>query len=215
MKKFLFTLASLVAFGFAANAQPVIALNTTEATMSQENNEMEFYFVLQDFGGETQIKGMDYKIELRNPAGQILTGRVVDETTGDVTLSTPVAHLQFLEKYGSAEEWKWFGDVSNPVQQGNNITATNGLPGGYPMNVTLADDFGPLMPIMDGAETGSEVVYTGKYNFINVNTGRGYLWNGRFGTGKNIIGFTVKVEEGWEDEYVDVVVTQASVSATS
>ena len=200
MKKFLFTLASLVAFGFAANAQPVIALNTTEVTMGQENNTLECYFVLQDFGGAAQIKGMDYKLEMHNVAGEIITAPV---------------HLEFLEKYGSAEEWKWFGDVSDPAQQGNNITATNGLPGGYAANVTLADDFGPLMPIMDGVETGSEVVYTGKYNFINVNTGRGYLWNGRFGTGKNIIGFTIKVEEGWNEPYAELVVTQANVSANT
>ena len=196
MKKFLFTLASLVAFGFAASAQPVIALNTTEATMGQENNEVEFYFVLEDFGGATQVKGLQYEMEMRNPNGEVIAAPI---------------HLQFLEKYGNAENWSWFGDVSNPVQAGNSITSTNG--GVYADNVTMSDEYGPLMPVMDGVETGSEVVYTGIYKFIEVNTSRGYLWNGRYGTGKNIIAFTVKVDEGWNDEYAELVITKADVSS--
>jgi hypothetical protein len=97
MKKFLFTLASLVAFGFAANAaDPVMGFgvdNITEITLSA-GQEQEVPIAILNLGGDA-IKGIQMNFEMLDPNGELVTSGV---------------HLQYLEKYGNPE--KLLGSVA-------------------------------------------------------------------------------------------------------
>ena len=96
MKKFLFTLASLVAFGFAANAggDPVMGFSEYEITLGA-GQEQEILMSIQDLSGDA-IKGFQINFEMRNPAGELLTEG---------------CHLGYLEKYGNPDKFAWFGGV--------------------------------------------------------------------------------------------------------
>ena len=192
MKKFLFTLASLVAFGFAANAQPVVAFNQAEATMGQENNEQEFVISIQDLDGAA-IKGLQFNFELVDPAGELITEGI---------------HLQYLEKYGTADKFMWFGEVSGVA--GNVATSSNG----QKHQTTAWDDEGDYMP---GNPYGvdAEVVYTGKYNVIVANMSTGTCYGTRLTYPKDILAFTVKVDEGWDAEYATLNMVLGSFSTTA
>ena len=192
MKKFLFTLASLVAFGFAANAQPVVAFNQSEVTMGQENNEQEFVISIQDLDGAA-IKGLQFNFELVNPAGELITEGI---------------HLQYLEKYGTPDKFMWFGEISGVA--GNTATSSNG----EKHQTDAWDDEGDYMP---GNPYGVEanVVYTGKYNVIVANMSTGTCYGTRLTYPKDILAFTVKVDEGWDAEYATLNMVLGSFSTTA
>jgi len=198
MKKFLFTLASLVAFGFAANAaDPVMGFgvdNITEITLSA-GQEQEVPIAILNLGGDA-IKGIQMNFEMLDPNGELVTSGV---------------HLQYLEKYGNPEKFAWFGGVGYTVENGNGVSTSNSL-----QHQTDAwDSDGDYMP---GNPYGVEAnpVYTGKYRVIlaNVNTGMCYPSRGQVYP-QDILVFTVKVDEGWEDEYADFTMVKGDFSTTA
>ena len=91
MKKFLFTLASLVAC-FAANAGvPVMSLSENEVTMGAgETKEITIKLDAID----VDLKGLMFEWDMVNPAGELMTDGVT---------------LQFLQKYGTRARYQFFG----------------------------------------------------------------------------------------------------------
>jgi hypothetical protein len=195
MKKFLFTLASLVAFGFAANAgDPVMGFSEYEITLGA-GEEMEIAMSIQDLGGDA-IKGFQTNFEMQNPAGERITSG---------------CHLGYLEKYGNSEKFAWFGGVGYTLTNGNTVSQSNG----QTHQTDAWDSEGDYMP---GNPYGVEahVVYTGKYNLIltNAQTGTCYPSRGQVYP-QDIIVFTVQVDEGWEDEYAVFKMVKGDFSTTA
>ncbi len=195
MKKFLFTLASLVAFGFAANAggDPVMGFSEYEITLGA-GQEQEILMSIQDLGGDA-IKGFQINFEMRNPAGELLTEG---------------CHLGYLEKYGNPDKFAWFGGVGYTVTNGNTVSQSNG----QTHQTDAWDSEGDYMP---GNPYGVEahVVYTGKYNLILTNAQTGTCYPSRGQTyPQDIIAFTVQVDEGWADEYAEFTMVKGDFSTT-
>jgi hypothetical protein len=98
MKKFLFTLASLVAFGFAANAGvPTFAFAEPEVTMGA-GQVQEFKIQLTSI--DEAIKAADWTFEMVDPDGNLMTDKV---------------KLQYLQKYGSRVRYQFFGKTGIAV----------------------------------------------------------------------------------------------------
>ena len=110
MKKFLFTLASLVAFGFAANAGvPVMSLSENEVTMGAGETK-EFTINLESI--DLDIKGLMFEWNMVNPSGELMTEGVT---------------LQFLQKYGSRARYQYFGKTGITVDNEDAFATSNGI----------------------------------------------------------------------------------------
>ena len=195
MKKFLFTLASLVAFGFAANAaDPVMGFSEYEITLGA-GQEQEIMLSIQDLGGAA-IKGFQINFEMQDAEGQLVTEGV---------------HLGYLEKYGNADKFAWFGGVGYTLSNGNTVSQSNG----QTHQTDAWDEEGDYMP---GNPYGVEanVIYTGKYNLILTNAQTGTCYPSRGQTyPQDIIAFTVQVDEGWDAEYAILTMVKADFSTTA
>jgi len=114
MKKFLFTLASLVAFGFAANA----AVNETMCTMSLSEQEIslhkgethEITFYLNSINSDW--KGGNFHWKMLDPAGEMKTGGV---------------GLDFTKDYGTARRYQYFGKVGISNDNEVGFSSSNGI----------------------------------------------------------------------------------------
>ena len=194
MKKFLFTLSALLAFGFSANAQtaPTFAMSETEITLMPGESK-EIVLSLVDRGSTGAIKGMQMDWEMLNPAGERITSG---------------CHLEFLEKYGvDADHWQWFGEISGIA--GNTMTSRNGTS----HNTTAWDEEGDYMP-GNAYGVDAEIVYTGVYNYIVMNATTGICYSARLALPKDIIAFTIKADEDWADEYAMFKQYKNAVSAS-
>ena len=194
MKKFLFTLSALLAFGFSANAQtaPTFAMSETEITLMPGESK-EIVLSLVDRGSTGAIKGMQMDWEMLNPNGERMTSG---------------CHLEFLEKYGvDADHWQWFGEISGIA--GNTMTSRNGTS----HNTTAWDEEGDYMP-GNAYGVDAEIVYTGVYNYIVMNATTGICYSARLALPKDIIAFTIKADENWEDEYATFKQYKNAVSAS-
>ena len=110
MKKFLFTLASLVAFGFAANsAEAVFAFSQNEVTM-HAGEELELQLVLQST--DVDVKGFQMDWEMLDPDGTIMPDKCV---------------LEYLQKYGTSRRYQYFGKTGITVDNENTISSSNGV----------------------------------------------------------------------------------------
>ena len=116
MKKFLFTLASLIAFGFAANASiPQLALNTSEITLGAgEAQEVHIQLMA---GLDDIMRGCQIQFVMYNPAGERIADAVI---------------LQ--KKY--ARNTQWFGaeTISKSNEEGNEgnaVGTSNPFPAKY------------------------------------------------------------------------------------
>ena len=114
MKKFLFTLASLVAFGFAANA----AVNETMCTMSLSEQEIslhkgetqEITFYLNSINSDW--KGGNFHWKMLDPAGEMKTGGV---------------GLDFTKDYGTTRRYQYFGKVGISNDNEVGFSSSNGI----------------------------------------------------------------------------------------
>ena len=116
MKKFLFTLASLIAFGFAANASiPQLALNTSEITLGAgEAQEVHIQLMA---GLDDIMRGCQIQFVMYNPAGERIADAVI---------------LQ--KKY--ARNTQWFGaetisKSNDEGNEGNAVGTSNPFPAKY------------------------------------------------------------------------------------
>ena len=109
MKKFLFTLASLVAFGFAANsAEAVFGFSQNEVTM-HAGEELELQIVLQSI--DVDVKGFQMDWEMLDPDGTIMPDKCV---------------LEFLQKYGGRTRYQYFGKTGLTTINENTFSSSNG-----------------------------------------------------------------------------------------
>ena len=110
MKKFLFTLATLVAFGFAANAaEAVFGFSQEEVTM-HKGETLELQIVLQST--DVQVKGFQMDWEMYDPSGAIMPDGCV---------------LQFLQKYGTRARYQYFGKTGVTVDNETSFSTSNGV----------------------------------------------------------------------------------------
>ena len=110
MKKFLFTLASLVAFGFAANAaEAVFGFSQEEVTM-HAGETLELQIVLQST--DVMVKGFQMDWEMLDPSGTIMPDKCV---------------LQYLQKYGTRARWQYFGKTGITVDNETAFSTSNGV----------------------------------------------------------------------------------------
>ncbi len=110
MKKFLFTLATLVAFGFAANAaEAVFGFSQEEVTM-HKGETLELQIVLQST--DVQVKGFQMDWEMLDPSGAIMPDGCV---------------LQFLQKYGTRARYQYFGKTGITVDNETAFSTSNGV----------------------------------------------------------------------------------------
>ena len=109
MKKFLFTLASLVMFGFAANASaPTFAFSQSEVTMGAgETLELELILT----GIDQYMKACDWTFNMVDPAGNLMTDKV---------------KLQYLQKYGSRTRYQFFGKTGINTTNENTVSTSDG-----------------------------------------------------------------------------------------
>ena len=171
MKKFLFTLASLVAFGFAANSAEAVFgfanpadVNTpvTEITL-HAGEELELQVVLQST--DVDVKGFQMDWQMLDPDGVLMPDKCV---------------LQFLAKYGTSRRYQYFGKAGISVDNENTFSTSNG-------------EGSTQAQILDHN--------TGKYSFIVSNPGTGVCYYNDEACPAPIANFTVAVEEGWDKEY--------------
>ena len=110
MKKFLFTLATLVAFGFAANAaEAVFGFSQAEVTM-HKGETVELQIMLQST--DVQVKGFQMDWEMYDPSGAIMPDGCV---------------LQFLQKYGTRARYQYFGKTGVTVDNETSFSTSNGV----------------------------------------------------------------------------------------
>ena len=109
MKKLLFTLASLVAFGFAANAGiPTFAFGQSEVTMGAgETQEMTIQLTSID----EMVKAIDWTFQMVDPDGNLMTDKV---------------KLQYLQKYGSRTRYQFFGKTGITIDNENTVSTSDG-----------------------------------------------------------------------------------------
>jgi hypothetical protein len=186
MKKFLFTLASLVMVGFAANAnEEKVALSESEITLAGgETQEVVLSVVDKPYA---LINGVQYNFTMFDENGQQLAEG---------------CHLELLPEYGTADAWAWFGlnmvGANGTVY--NNGTAATSSNGTYHQTDTW-DDEGDYMPINDYGVENVHVTYTGKYNVILANVQANQVYTTRMKYPLQVLKLTVKVDEGWTGNY--------------
>ena len=135
MKKFLFTLASFVALGFAANASvPVMSFSEAEITLSA-GETMELQVVLDAI--DVDIKGMQFEWQMLNPDGELMADGCV---------------LQFLQKYGTRARYQYFGKTGITVDNENTFSTSNGV--ASTQADILANNTGRYVWIASNAGTG-------------------------------------------------------------
>jgi len=110
MKKFLFTLASIVALGFAANAAnvPTFAFSAEEVEMGA-GETMELKIVLT--GIDSYMKACDWTFNMVDPEGNLMTEKV---------------KLQYLQKYGARTRYQFFGKTGISADNENTFSTSDG-----------------------------------------------------------------------------------------
>ena len=138
MKKFLFTLASFVALGFAANASvPAMSFSESEITL-HAGETMELQVILDAI--DVDLKGFMFEWQMLNPEGELMTDGCA---------------LQFLQKYGTRARYQYFGKTGITVDNENSFSTSNGVASSQAD--ILGNNTGRYVWI--GANTGTGVCY--------------------------------------------------------
>ena len=194
MKKFLFTVASIVLVGLAAHANnEMVAFSENEITLDGgQSTELVLSVVNQPY---TTVSGVQYNFIMYDENGQQLDHG---------------CHLEFLPEYGTSEAWAWFGliMVGSNSQVYHNGTTVNSTNGTYHQTDTW-DDEGDYMPINVYGVENVHVTYTGKYNVIMSNVSSNKVFTTDMSYPLQVLKFTVKVDEGWEGNYAELRLVKA------
>ena len=197
MRKFLFTLASIVLVGLAAHADnQMVAFSENEITLNGgQAQELVLSVVNKPYAAVT---GVQYNFTMYDENGQRLDHG---------------CHLEFLPEYGTSEAWAWFGlnMVGSNGQVYNNGTAATSSNGTWHQTDTWDAD-GDYMPINPYGVENVHVTYTGNYNVILSNISGNQVFTTRMSYPLQLLKFTVKVDEGWEGNYAELRLVKAEYS---